>query len=228
MRFSRYAIYYTPEKSPLAAFGASWLGWDALEGRLVPHPEVRGLPKPVAELTRTPRKYGFHGTLKPPFRLAASTDEAGLRASVAALAAQMAPVVLQGLELAHLGSFLALTPQGDAAALAALAGRVVQELDPFRAPPGEEELTRRRQSGLSARQEELLLRWGYPYVLDQFRFHLTLTGRLEPAELAAVEAALRPVITPLLPSPYVIGDLTLLGEDKAGHFHQIARYALTG
>ena len=51
---------------------------------------------------------------------------------------------------------------------------------PFARPPGAAELERRRKAGLSAAQEKMLLRWGYPYVLDEFRFHLTLTGRLQP------------------------------------------------
>ncbi|PKP65441.1 MAG: phosphonate metabolism protein, partial [Alphaproteobacteria bacterium HGW-Alphaproteobacteria-8] len=66
----RFALYYAPPPGPLADFAADWLGWDATAGREMPHPIVPGLPGPVEELTRAPRKYGLHGTLKPPFRLA--------------------------------------------------------------------------------------------------------------------------------------------------------------
>ena len=67
MKFDRYAIYFTPQGS-LAEAGAAWLGWDLARGRTVAHPDVAGLD--VAALTETPRKYGLHATIKPPFVLA--------------------------------------------------------------------------------------------------------------------------------------------------------------
>ncbi|TMV36066.1 DUF1045 domain-containing protein, partial [Thioclava sp. BHET1] len=95
--FSRYAVYYAPPAGPLADFGAGWLGWDPVAGLPRAHPAVAGLPCPVAELTATPRKYGFHGTLKPPFRLAPGTEAGGLIAALDALAADLAPLALEGL-----------------------------------------------------------------------------------------------------------------------------------
>ena len=74
----------------------------------------------------------------------------------------------------------------------------------------------------------MLQRWGYPHVMEEFRFHMTLTGSLPAAELAAVEAVLAPRLALLLPAPFAIDALTLLGEDADGRFHQISRAALTG
>jgi putative phosphonate metabolism protein len=225
--FTRYAIYYTPAPgTALADFGASWLGWDSASGATRAHPIIDGLD--VAQITATPRKYGFHGTIKPPFRLADGMTAQGLADAVADLCADATPVTLDGLHLARLGRFLALVPQGDVTALTALAARAVQELDMFRAAPNEAELAKRRTARLSAAQDAHLLRWGYPYVLDQFRFHLTLTGPLQ-AELAAqAETALAAPLAALDLAPYQITGLTLLGEDEAGKFHQIHRYDLTG
>ena len=225
--FTRYAIYYTPEPgTPLAEFGATWLGWDSAAGVARGQPSTNGLD--VAQITATPRKYGFHGTIKPPFRLAEGMTAQGLADAVAVLCADAAPVTLEGLELARLGRFLALVPSGDASALGTLAARAVQELDAFRAPPNEAELAKRRASRLSDAQEAHLLRWGYPYVLDQFRFHLTLSGKLEANVIAQVQSALGEPVSALDLAPYTINGLTLLGEDDAGKFHQIHRYALTG
>ncbi|MEL7260424.1 MAG: DUF1045 domain-containing protein [Pseudomonadota bacterium] len=225
--FKRYAIYYTPAPgSALADFGAAWLGWDSATGRAVAHPDAAGLD--VAAITGTPRKYGFHGTIKPPFRLAEGQTADALAAELAALCADAAPVTLDGLTLARLGKFLALVPDGDAAALAHLAARAVQELDHFRAPATDAELAKRRAARLSPAQDALLVQWGYPYVLDEFRFHLTLSGRLEADVAAAAEKALTPMLAELSLRPYGITGLTLLGEDEDGMFHQITRYALTG
>ncbi|WP_299044128.1 DUF1045 domain-containing protein [uncultured Tateyamaria sp.] len=225
--FTRYAVYYTPETgTPLARFGAAWLGWDSASGSVCAHPEVPDLP--IGEITQTPRKYGFHGTIKPPFRLAQGQDVDALHDALANLCARSAPVVLDGLHLARLGRFLALVPAGDPSALGTLAARAVQELDGFRAPPSDAELTKRRAARLSPAQDAHLLRWGYPYVLDQFRFHLTLSGKLDPGTAAQAETALTPMLARLDLAPYRITGLTLLGEDHAGMFHQIHRYALTG
>ena len=228
MTYHRYAIYVTPRPGPLAGFGAAWLGWDLVAGAPCPHPDLPGLPRPVAEITATPRKYGFHGTIKPPFRLAEGCDADALAADLAAFCAATGPVTLAGLGLRRLGRFLALCPVGATDSLDALAAAVVARFDPFRAPPGAEELARRRAQRLTPRQDALLQRWGYPHVMEEFRFHMTLTGALPEADLAAVEAALAPVLAPLLPAPFIVDALTLLGADGEGRFHQIARVPLTG
>ncbi|MBC7141287.1 MAG: DUF1045 domain-containing protein [Rhodobacteraceae bacterium] len=224
----RFAIYYAPPPGPLAEFAAAWLGWDAAAGRERAHPELSGLPLSVAEITATPRKYGFHGTLKPPFRLARGCTEADLRAGCAALANRLAPVSLPGLGLKRLGGFLALVPEGDAAPLDALAAEVVVALDGFRAPPDAAEIARRRPERLSEGQRALLARWGYPYVLDEFRFHLTLSGNLAPDIAEEVAEALAPHLAPILPKPFVVADICLFGEAADGRFRLLHRYPLGG
>jgi len=225
--FTRYAIYYTPAQgSPLADFGAGWLGWDSAAGTARPHLDVSGFD--LANVTQTPRKYGFHGTIKPPFRLATGHSAEALQDALAHLCQTATPVTLDALVPARLGRFLALVPQGETQALGALAARAVKELDAFRAPPSDAELTKRRAARLSPAQDAHLDRWGYPYVLDQFRFHLTLSGTLDKATATQVDHALSRHLAALELAPHVIDGLTLLGEDTDGRFHQIHRYALTG
>nr|WP_255723152.1 DUF1045 domain-containing protein [Thalassobius sp. Cn5-15] len=224
--FKRYAIYYAPEAGDLADFGASWLGWDLAAGAAVDHPVVEGLD--VAALTDVPRKYGLHGTVKPPFRLADGMTVEALMEATQAFCATRAPVVLDELQLTSLGRFLALTVQGNAMALNDLAGATVAALDPFRAPLNAAELAKRRQSRLSERQEALLAQWGYPYVMEEFRFHLTMTGKVPKAQLENIRKRMEPLLTPILPRPFVIRDLCLVGEDQEGMFHLIHRYALSG
>ncbi|MAU53640.1 MAG: phosphonate metabolism protein [Roseovarius sp.] len=224
MSFARYAIYFTPAPGPLADFGAAWLGWDPVRGAPCPHP---ALDLPVAEITATPRRYGLHATMKPPFRLAPGQTGAALSEALAAFCADHAPAVLDGLGLARLGRFIALRPEGDEGALNALAAATVRAFDPFRAPLTEAELARRRARPLTRAQEANLRAWGYPYVMDAFRFHITLTGDLPTDTLAAVQAALAPRLAPILPRPFVIDALSLLGEDPQGRFHLIHRHTLT-
>lgn len=225
MKFDRYAIYFTPQGS-LAEAGAAWLGWDLARGRTVAHPDVAGLD--VAALTETPRKYGPHATIKPPFVLAEGASADGLQAAFEVLCTRLAPVTLDGLALTPLGRFLALTPEGDTVALNAMAAEVVRGLDMFRAPPTEADLARRRQANLTPAQEANLIQWGYPYVMDAFRFHITLTSKLPKGDLPQVIAALAPYITPHLPQPFILDSLTLVGQAEDGMFHEVHRAALSG
>ena len=221
--FQRYAVYYLPDDADLASFGASWLGWDVARGTRCDHPDARG----VERFTETPRNYGFHGTLKPPFRLAEDTTFDGLARSVADLAGRHRAIRLDGLRLARIGQFLALVPEGDTTALNRLAFSAITELDRFRSPPSDVELARRRSAGLTPKQDALLVQWGYPYVAEEFRFHLTLTGKLDTDDLEAARQVLATRL-PHLPNPFVIGSIALVGEDAEGMFHLIHRYALTG
>ncbi len=225
--FRRYGIYVVPEGAFHEA-GAAWLGWDVVRGQTVAHPEVPDLPGDPADLTATPRKYGFHGTVKPPFRLAEGTEAHSLKAAMAAFCAVRPPVEVPALAVRRLGGFVAVVPAAPCPALADLAAAAVAALDPFRAPPTGAELARRRKSGLSERQEALLQAWGYPYVMEEFRFHLTLTGNLPVAEAEAVRDALAAHLNPVLPAPFRIDSLCLVGEDDDGRFHLVHRYTLSG
>lgn len=223
MSYTRFAIYFVPPKGPLADFGAKWLGWDVVTGQSVSQFEISGL----GEATATPRKYGFHGTLKPPFRLADGCTVDDVDTAAGTLAAGLAPAVCDGLQVSQLGRFLALAPTGDPEGIARVAGGCVRDLDRFRAPATEAELTRRRKAGLSARQEDLLAQWGYPYVFEEFRFHMTLTGRVPKADLLQWTETLQKHL-PDLPAPFVMDQIALCGEREDGRFELIHRYTLAG
>lgn len=226
--FTRYAIYFAPDPGPLADFGAAWLGWDMARGCTIPHPDVPNLPHPISEITETPRKYGFHGTIKPPFALAAGRSSTELVKAATDLCAQLPPLTLPALELTQLGRFLALTLPGDTADLSHLAARIVRDLDPFRATPTAQDLARRRAKGLSDTQDKLLIKWGYPYVMEEFRFHITLTGRLNKTQAEDVKSTLTPVLDPMINTPLILRDLCLVGEGQDGNFRLIQRLPLTG
>lgn len=226
MHYRRYAVYYTPPPGAFADFGAAWLAWDIAQGAAVPHAPSDYAA--LARLTETPRRYGFHATIKPPFALAEGTDADGLADAVAGLARTLPPAHADGLRLSRIGGFLALVPEGDNTEIDALAAAVVTGLDAFRAPPSGAELARRRAAGLSRAQEANLTRWGYPYVLGEFRFHMTLSGQLDLADAEAMEAVLAPRLAAILPRPFAIGDVTLAGEDAGGRFHELSRHRLSG
>lgn len=212
MGWERYAVYWLPG-GRLGTVGSEWLGWNARSGR------ANGGAGPQ---TDTPRRYGFHATLKPPFRVAPGRTEEDLRAALRALGAELSGASLGHLQMRDLGHFLALLPDAQPVALAA---RIVEALDGFRAPAGEAELARRRAVGLTVAQEALLVRWGYPYVMEEFRMHLTLTGK-DPSDLTRAASAAR--LAPALTRPATLDCLSLAGEDGLGRFHLIEDFPLHG
>lgn len=225
--YMRYAIYYTPDlASPLAQFGASWLGWDIHQGVEMPHPDMPDLPDAIADLTQTPRKYGFHGTLKAPFHLTEGKTETGLCTAIERFAQSRHVFEFGPLHVTNLGRFIALTQITPNPSLHVLASACVRELDVFRAPMTVEDLQRRRKSNLTARQDALLRFWGYPYVMEEFRFHLTLTGPIAEDKIDAVKAILTKALSPLLNKPFTFTHLTLCGQSDDGYFHAIKRFPL--
>ena len=228
MTYRRYAIYYTPRQSALARFGAAWLGWDVMTGTARAAPGVPGLAEPAHSLTETPRRYGFHATIKPPFRLAEGQTGETLAEALETLTRRLPPADADALEVTRLGRFVALTAAGETDGIAELAASTVEALDRFRAPLRQDERDRYGARALSARQQELVERWGYPYVMDQFRFHITLSSRLPAARARALEATLAAHLDPILPAPFTLDALTLAGEDAAGMFRAISTHHLRG
>jgi putative phosphonate metabolism protein len=176
---ARVAVYYAPRGGDvLFADAAAWLGRDPATGAIVQQPDIAG----IAEATAEPRLYGFHATLKPPMRLADGCGWKDLAAAAATLADRIGPFDLPALSVQDVFGFLALRESEPSALLQALADACVEHLDAFRAPPSETEFSRRRRAGLTPLQDEMLVRWGYPYVFDTWFFHLTLTRRLSAVE----------------------------------------------
>jgi putative phosphonate metabolism protein len=227
----RYAIYWAPPAgSPLATFGAAVLGRDADTGLDVPQPALPGIaPERLRTLTDDPRRYGFHGTLKAPFALADGVTGAELHDAVATFAADWAPFTAPKLSLTAIGGFLALVPSTESVDLDLLAGECVANFDRFRAPPDPADIARRRAAGLTERQDVNLIEWGYPYVFEDFQFHLTLTGWIDQPEHDAVRAALAPLAAPYCRKPLPVEGLAVFEQAARDRpFVITGRYAFEG
>ena len=212
---ARYALFFAPPQgSELETLCAAILGRCARTGQPLPQPPLARIPcARLNELTASPRHYGLHGTLKPPFSLAPGRSESELTDAALKLAAQASAFTLPGFELKAIGSFLALTLTAPCQALNDLARICVIAMESFRRPANPQELARRRAKGLSANQDRLLELYGYPYVLEEFRFHLTLTGSIhDPEEREHVRAGLSSLIAPLLHTPVPVKDICIFRQ----------------
>jgi len=228
----RYAIYYAPRQGePIARFARSWLGRDPEMDVACPQLEVEGIaPDRLVEITADPRHYGFHGTLKAPFRLADGISEEDFLARLLLFAADRQPIEIERIKLRRIGDFLAFVPWKSSERLNELAADCVRDFDRFRAPLTDKELERRRAGGgLSKRHDKLFMRWGYPYVLGEFRFHLTLTGALDKPERGLVRRTLAELTQTICERPLLVRDLTVfMQEDLSLPFRTLARYPLSG
>ena len=222
---ARYAIYFAPDKhARWREFGAGWLGRDEHDSSRLSQPVLAQVsPESLALLTDEPARYGFHATLKAPFHLAPGTTETDLFKCVSKLAVDLRPVPLGALRAVKLDNFVALVPVADPPGLQALAQRCVTELDELRAPLTDAQRQRRRLSQLDQRQLELLERYGYPHVLERFRFHMTLTGAVEPDVAERVIEAVADRVTELNAiEPLAVDRLCLFVERTPGApFHRI-------
>ena len=228
--FPRYAIYYVAAAgSDLDRFGAQLLGYDALSGTDLPFPDdvIKTVPD-WRELTRDPRKYGFHATLKAPLPLAQGKTETELLGAcdIFARTARPLPVITPVVD--SISGFIAVVPAEPPAELIRLAADCVREFDGFRAPLSPEDRTRRNPEALTARQRDYLDRWGYPYVLEEFRFHMTLTGRLDAQRRAPVLPMLRDRFAALGLRTLVIDRIALCRQDAAdSRFRILGEFVLT-
>jgi putative phosphonate metabolism protein len=228
-RYPRYAIYYAPTPDHrLHAFGSQLLGYDAFSGNELPFPA--GVAQAFAdwrELTLDPRKYGFHATLKAPFSLASDQTERALYAACDEFAAMARRIPVIAPVVGSIEGFVAVIPSTSCTELTVLARDCVADFDHFRAPLTEDDRRRRNPSGLTASQRDNLERWGYPYVMDEFRFHMTLTGRLSAPRRDGVLATLRQRFAALDCATLAIDRIALFRQDDvASRFAVIGQFAL--
>jgi putative phosphonate metabolism protein len=228
---ARYAIYFAPAPgSELDRFGAQLLGYDAYLGEQVPFPDgIERITPDWHELTRDPRKYGFHGTLKAPLSLADGRTEAELLAACQAFADAPRPIPLIAPVIDSISGFVAVLPAAPSAELEKLAAECVSRFDTFRAPLTAADRERRNPSRLTPRERDHLDRWGYPYVMEDFRFHMTLTGRLPASRREPVVAMLRSRFSEIGLTTLAIDRIALFRQENAdSRFRIIEHWKLHG
>jgi len=228
----RYAIYYAPKVSSLLwQLGCKWLGRDAAAQSEIEQDRFAAIaPERIAELIRTPQHYGLHATLKPPFRLAGCVCVDELRAALNNFASKTCGIVIPGLVLHEIDDFFCLSVQEATAALDSFAAACIEEFEPFRAAPDKAELERRLASLSRQSHKDNLARWGYPFVMDDFRFHITLTDRITAGgEKEIMRSLLTDLFSPVLGRPLMIDAICLFVEpDDGGPFLLSQRFLFGG
>lgn len=212
----RYAIYFTPaEHDALTEKASRWLGRSAFSSAR--HEDYNE----YAEITAEPRRYGFHATLKAPFELSSERSEAELLDALHAFATRWHSFEIPRLVIGSLGSFFALVPDRLYPPLQEFAAEVVEYFERFRAPLSESDIERRKPQNLTERQRQNLSLWGYPHVMEDFRFHMTLTGPIEESAREKMAAVLAAEFADFTDRPLAISGLGLFMEPARGEDFKI-------
>lgn len=217
-RGSRYGIYFCPGPSaPLYAQGSQWLGRDAMTGALLdPNLPDHIRHEDWLRVTDNPRRYGFHATLKPPFCLAEDATFDDLQTALRDFAQSHDSFYAPPLVIDLLGRFLALTLSAPSEEFSTLAAASVRHFDLLRAPATEQETTQRLRGSLSRREREHVLLWGYPYVFDTWKFHMSLTSSMHAKSLALFEPYLRSRFAPVCEHPLLVDSVCIFHEPYPG------------
>jgi len=229
--FPRYAIYFAAgSNSALSRFGAELLGYDAYAGDEIPFPaDALRVAPDWRDVTADPRKYGFHATLKAPMALAPGKSETELLAACAAFAGQARPIPVIRPIVDAISGFIAVIPAEPIGELQQLAADCARDFDPFRTPLTAEDRARRKPEKLTERQRDYLDSWGYPYVMEEFRFHMTLTGRLDAERREPILEMLRGRFAGLCFETLTIDRIALFRQNDAkARFRIVGEWALAG
>ncbi len=214
MGSARYAICYAPEQgSTLEAFDRSWFG------RLNSKPTASLVPgltfKRLEFLTTGPRNYGLHGTLKPSFELNPHTTEAALLAVAKIFAGRLGPITLPALELGEIGVIVSFVLTSSSAALEDLQSACVRAFDGYRQPLTNSQEESYKRNRLTVHQDKMLDHWGYPYVMEEFDFHISLTDPVpDEKERAAIMKALPKLAGAVLGKPLVMSEIAVFRQES--------------
>lgn len=226
----RVALYYAPPRgSAIERFAMTWLGRDHETGAPLEQPAVPGIaPERFKEITTSPRRYGFHATIKAPFRLAPDQALEELSEALGAFCSDRQAFEAR-LQIASVGGYIAFVLAEASPAMAALEDETVRRFEPFRAPLQQEEIDRRRPGSLTERQARQFFEFGYPFIFEDFRFHMTLSHRLEGQEHDTVLAGARAQAAPVLDEPHRFDGLAVYEQaDPDADFLVTRRFFFKG
>jgi len=233
--YKRVAIYFLPKKnSSLENFGKNLLGRDINKKKKISLTRRqkyfinRGFTyfDELKDYCEQPAKYGFHATLKAPFRLKRNVKTKNFYDVISHIAAQHSRFKIKGLKIVYSKKFTFITSRKPNKLLINLENDLVKHLDTFRAELNKTEIKKRIPDSLTFKQNKYLKEWGYPFVFDQFKFHMTLMNQNNNKLSNKQKLELEKLIYKISNNVIEFNEISLLGENKNGHFEEIKRFKL--
>ena len=233
--YKRVAIYFLPKKnSSLENFGKNLLGRDINKKKKISLTRRqkyfinRGFTyfDELKDYCEEPAKYGFHATLKAPFRLKRNVKTKNFYDVISHIAAQHSRFKIKGLKIVYSKKFTFITSRKPNKLLINLENDLVKHLDTFRAELNKTEIKKRIPDSLTFKQNKYLKEWGYPFVFDQFKFHMTLMNQNNNKLSNKQKLELEKLIYKISNNVIEFNEISLLGENKNGYFEEIKRFKL--
>jgi hypothetical protein len=156
----------------------------------------------------------MHGTLKPSFELSPHTTEQELLTVATLVCRGLAPLKLPALELGEIANIVSLVLEASSVELENFATYCVRAFDGYRRAltPDQEEVFRKNR--LTVHQEQMLEHWGYPYVNEEFDFHISLTDPIpDERERHRVKDVLEGIAAPVLRKPLIMRELAVFKQN---------------
>ncbi len=235
-KYSRFAIYYAPPKgSVLEEFGKYWFGWDPLVAKFINNKQrinylnrfgIKNL-KSIDNNILMAKKYGFHGTLIPPFKLNNNYNRKKLFKKIEVVAKKYKKFNFYKFKLKKIDNFYAFVQSKKNNNINKLSNRLVRELFKFRSPLTKKEIDRRNPSKLSKLQLSILYKWGYPYLMSQFNFHMTLASEVSGNKLYFELKKIEKNKEIILNETNDFDKIYIFGENQKGMFENLENFSLS-
>jgi len=235
-KYSRYAIYYAPPKeSSLEEFGRYWFGWDPLNAKLINNKRrinylnrfgIKNLIN-IDKNVLIAKKYGFHGTLIPPFKLNKNYSTNTLFKKTEEIAKKLKKFKFYKFKLKKINNFYAFVQNKKNNNINKLSNRLVRELFKFRSPLTKKEIDRRNPSKLSKLQLNILYKWGYPYLMSEFNFHMTLASEVKGNKLYLELKKIERNKEIILNEINNFDKIYIFGENQKGMFENLENFSLS-
>lgn len=176
----RFIISLSPNKNTLLwTLATQWLAYDADRKRSVKDPALLGLPQNIHNPTVMPiRRMGFGILLTGPFQLHRALSVEDLTNYAAAFAEQFTPLNSGRLHIKAIDNRLFLEPLRPSPKIRNIADDCVRYFHKFRMPAKPLAANSPIRKALTPPQLEHFLKWGQPFVFDEFKPQIPLTARL--------------------------------------------------
>lgn len=215
--YDRYYVGYAPHpNSKLWKFTAAWLGYDCARDSTPKTVLTLGLPKKIhQEAVSSALRIGFSCIFYPPFKLRNEVDIKELVLHSQTFCHTLSPVKTGALKVQSNGGQIIIAPISTDQKVINLASECVLFYDNFRLKDPPIPINNQLHKALSQRQRDYLVKWGNPYVFEEFSFSMPLTGRIAKTISDPLTEYLQNQLIHYLSHGLTVDGLYLFGQ-KAG------------
>lgn len=207
----RYIISFAPKSTSMFwKLGALWFGYDASRNAYTKNTLVPGMPKEHHDAAvTTARRSGFNIILTGPFQLTAGMPEELLKTTISLYCQSLSTLQTGPLSIIETAHKLSISAQEISPQVQKLADDIVLEFNAFRLPANPLPEDSPIRAALTPGQLKNLIEWGQPYIFEELKFQIPLTGRLPEKMSGPLKSFLEGRFIECLKTGFEIDNLSL-------------------